>query len=81
MDLASRLLPDAYRIELAKLQDEVAPLPIGAIADVIQEDLDSPPEKLSAFLDRNPLGVLPSAKFMSHDFSTAAKWCSKAQSA
>lgn len=50
------LLPDAYRIELAKLQDEVAPLPGGAIADVIQEDLGSPPEKLFAFFDRNPLG-------------------------
>jgi ubiquinone biosynthesis protein len=35
----SDLLPEAYRTELAKLQDEVAPLPADAIADVIREDL------------------------------------------
>ncbi len=52
----SDLLPDAYRMELAKLQDEVAPLPGDAIADVIREDLGSPPEQLFAFFDRNPLG-------------------------
>src|SRR4051794_18607456 len=52
----SDLLPDPYRIELAKLQDEVAPFPSTAIADVIREDLGSPPEKLFASFDRNPLG-------------------------
>ena len=50
------LLPDAYRIELAKLQDEVAPLPVQVIADVIREDLGAPPDKLFAFFDVNPLG-------------------------
>ena len=42
------LLADAYRTELAKLQDEVAPLPAQAIADVIREDLGAPPDQLSS---------------------------------
>jgi ubiquinone biosynthesis protein len=50
------LLPDAYRVELAKLQDEVAPLPAQAITDVIREDLGAPPEQLFAFFDPKPLG-------------------------
>jgi ubiquinone biosynthesis protein len=50
------LLPDAYRAELAKLQDEVAPVPASAIAGVIREDLGAPPEKLFAFFDPEPLG-------------------------
>jgi hypothetical protein len=41
----SDLLSEAYRTELAKLQDEVAPLPADAIADVIQEDLGGLPDK------------------------------------
>src|SRR4029077_16043996 len=49
------LLPDAYRAELAKLQDEVAPLAAKAIAEVIQEDLGGPPDKLFAFFDIKPL--------------------------
>jgi ubiquinone biosynthesis protein len=52
----SDLLPAAYCIELAKLQDEVASLPGNAIADVIQEDLGSPREKLSGFFDRKRPG-------------------------
>ena len=50
------LLPRAYRTELAKLQDEVAPLPADAIADVIREDLGGLPDKLFAFFDVKPLG-------------------------
>jgi ubiquinone biosynthesis protein len=50
------LLPDAYRTELAKLQDEVAPLPANAIADVIREDLGAPPDQLFASFDLEPLG-------------------------
>ena len=52
----SDLLPEAYRTELAKLQDEVSPLPADAIADVIREDLGAPPDKLFAFFDVKPLG-------------------------
>jgi predicted unusual protein kinase regulating ubiquinone biosynthesis (AarF/ABC1/UbiB family) len=34
------LLPEAYRAELAKLQDEVAPVPAHVITEVIREDLE-----------------------------------------
>jgi ubiquinone biosynthesis protein len=50
------LLPDAYRTELAKLQDEVAPLPGHVISGVIQEDLGAPPDRTFAFFDPEPLG-------------------------
>jgi ubiquinone biosynthesis protein len=50
------LLPDAYRTELAKLQDEVAPLPANAIADIIREDLGASPDRLFASFDMEPLG-------------------------
>jgi ubiquinone biosynthesis protein len=50
------LLPDAYRKELARLQDEVTPVPAQAIADVIREDLGAPPDQLFAFFDLKPLG-------------------------
>lgn len=50
------LLPDVYRAELAKLQDEVSPLPVNAIIDVIREDLGAAPDQLFAFFDRKPLG-------------------------
>lgn len=50
------LLPDVYRTELARLQDEVVPLPGEAIAEVIREDLGAPPEQLFASFDREPLG-------------------------
>lgn len=50
------LLPDAYRAELAKLQDEVTPLPATAITDVIREDLGAPPDQLFASFDPTPLG-------------------------
>ena len=52
----SDLLPEAYRTELAKLQDEVAPLPADAITNVIREDLGELPDKLFAFFDAKPLG-------------------------
>jgi ubiquinone biosynthesis protein len=50
------LLPDAYRIELAKLQDEVVPVPASVIEDIIREDLGSPPHELFASFDLKPLG-------------------------
>jgi ubiquinone biosynthesis protein len=50
------IMPDAYRTELAKLQDEVAPLPSAAIAEVIREDLGAPPGQLFEFFDVKPLG-------------------------
>lgn len=50
------LLPDAYRRELAKLQDEVVPVPASVIADIIREDLGAPPDQLFASFDLKPLG-------------------------
>lgn len=50
------LLPDAYRTELAKLQDEVAPVPASIIVAVIREDLGAAPEQLFAHFDVEPLG-------------------------
>ena len=50
------LLPEAYCTELAKLQEEVAPLPGHVIAAVILEDLGAPPDQLFAFFDLKPLG-------------------------
>jgi ubiquinone biosynthesis protein len=49
------LLPEVYRAELAKLQDEVPPLPEHVIADVIQEDLGAPPDRIFAFFDQTSL--------------------------
>lgn len=52
--LSSRadLLPQAYRDELRKLQDSVAPVAASEIADVIREELGAPPDELFAFFDR-----------------------------
>ena len=50
------LLPEAYRTELAKLQDEVVPVPSNVITGVIREDLGAAPDKLFAFFDVQPLG-------------------------
>jgi ubiquinone biosynthesis protein len=50
------LLPEVYRAELAKLQDEAAPLPADAIAEVIREDVGAPPDQIFAFFDPKPLG-------------------------
>ena len=50
------LLPESYRTELAKLQDEVPPLSAEVIAGVIREDLGAPPQQLFTSFDPEPLG-------------------------
>lgn len=50
------LLPEAYRLELMKLQDSVSPLPPNVIAEVIRQELGAPPEELFAFFDGEPAG-------------------------
>ncbi|MDP9025013.1 MAG: AarF/UbiB family protein, partial [Candidatus Eremiobacteraeota bacterium] len=50
------LLPEAYRVELAKLVDSVPPLPADVIAQVIREDLGGAPEEIFAAFDREPIG-------------------------
>jgi ubiquinone biosynthesis protein len=52
----SDLLPEAYRTDLTKLQNKVPALPESAIADIIREELEGPPEKIFAFFDPKPLG-------------------------
>lgn len=49
------LLPQTYRDELRKLQDQVPPIPTGEIAQVIREELGAPPEELFAFFDRQAI--------------------------
>jgi ubiquinone biosynthesis protein len=50
------LLPEAYRVELAKLVDDVPPLPADVIAEVIREELGAAPEAIFATFDREPIG-------------------------
>ena len=50
------LLPDAYRAELSKLDDDVPPIPTVAIAAVIQHDLGAPPSEIFESFDTQPIG-------------------------
>src|SRR3981081_4379606 len=45
------LLPEAYRAELAKLVDDVPPLPADVITQVIREELGAAPEAIFAVFD------------------------------
>jgi ubiquinone biosynthesis protein len=49
------LLPEAYRRELEKLQDDVPPIGGAEVARVIREELGSSPEDLFAAFDREAL--------------------------
>ncbi|HTD35332.1 MAG TPA: AarF/UbiB family protein, partial [Candidatus Elarobacter sp.] len=49
------LLPEAYRVELAKLVDAVPPLPVEVIAEVIREELGGAPEAIFDRFDPVPL--------------------------
>ena len=55
--LAARgdLLPREYRDELAKLQDDVAPVPAGSIEDCITSELGATPEELFASFNPTPM--------------------------
>src|ERR1700730_910893 len=50
------LLPEAYRLELAKLFADVPPLPAGVITQVIREELGAAPEAIFASFDPEPIG-------------------------
>ena len=50
------VLPEAYRLELAKLVDDVPPLPFDVISEVIREELGAAPETIFASFDSQPLG-------------------------
>lgn len=49
------LLPEAYRLEFAKLVDDVPPLPAPVIAQVIREELGAAPDAIFAVFDPVPL--------------------------
>jgi ubiquinone biosynthesis protein len=50
------LLPEAYRRELMKLQDDVPALPGGVAANVIREEFGARPEELFKSFDRKAIG-------------------------
>ena len=50
------LLPEAYRLALRKLTDDVPPVPYEAVAHIIRDGLGASPDKLFARFDRRPLG-------------------------
>ncbi len=52
----SDILPPAYRAELAKMQDDVPPLPTELIAEVIEEDLRAAPAAIFSRFNDTPLG-------------------------
>ncbi len=49
------LLPEAYRVEFAKLVDAVPPLPTAVVTQVIREELGAAPEAIFASFDAEPL--------------------------
>jgi ubiquinone biosynthesis protein len=50
------LLPEAYRLELAKLVDNVPPLPADIITQVIREEFGAGPDAIFASFDPEPIG-------------------------
>lgn len=52
----TRMLPPEFTDELAKLQDQVAPLPFAEIRTVIEEELNRPLSEVFASIDETPLG-------------------------
>jgi ubiquinone biosynthesis protein len=53
----ANVLPDDWRIELDKLQNEVPPVPYEAIREIIIAELGGPPEELYAHFDQTPLAA------------------------
>ena len=52
----TRILPLEFTDELAKLQDQVAPLAFAEVRAVITEELKRPPEEVFAGVEEKPLG-------------------------
>ncbi len=52
----TRILPLEFTDELAKLQDQVSPLPFSAMRIVIEEELDRPLIKVFASVEETPIG-------------------------
>lgn len=62
--VASRaeLLPNAWRLELAKLQDEVKPFPYSEVEQVIRRELGAVPEEVFAEFEPQPLAAASTAQ-------------------
>lgn len=52
----TRILPPEYTEELAKLQDQVAPLPFSEVRALIEEELKRPLAEVFASVEEKPLG-------------------------
>lgn len=52
----TRILPPEFTEELAKLQDQVAPLPFDEVRTVIEEELDRPLAEVFSSVEEKPLG-------------------------
>jgi ubiquinone biosynthesis protein len=53
----ANVLPDEWRTELDKLQNEVPPFPYEQVREVITDELGAPPEELYAEFDPKPLAA------------------------
>ncbi len=53
----SNTLPDDWRVELDKLQNDVPPVPYAAARQVIIDELGAPPEELYATFDQHPIAA------------------------
>jgi ubiquinone biosynthesis protein len=51
------LLPPVWVTQLSKLQDSAMPVPFDAVAEVVEQDLGSPPEELFASFDPTPIAA------------------------
>jgi ubiquinone biosynthesis protein len=51
------LLPEAYQLELAKLQDQAPPVPTARIKETIVAELGRPIDEIFSFLDPAPLAA------------------------
>lgn len=51
------LLPSAYQAELARLQDQVVPLPGNTIEEIVQAELGRPLQEVFASFDHHPLAA------------------------
>lgn len=49
------LVPDEYRVELKRLQDDVSPLPFEAIEGVIRESFGAPADEVFATFEHTPI--------------------------
>lgn len=72
------LLPSAYQGELARLQDQVAPLPGDVIEEVVQAELGRPLHEVFASFDHEPLAAASIGQVLER--FPIQNWAARAQS-